>query len=267
MRSSVVLPEPDGPEQRDQLAGRHVQAHVVADGQVAEALGDVADFNAHGGTPRPYDACRAPLDDVLQHQRDQRQRGQQRRDGERRGELVFVVENLDVQRHRVGLAADVAGDDRHRAELAHRPRVAQDHAVEQRPLDVGQRDAPEGLPARRAQHARGFFLFLALRLHQRDQLARDERERDEHRGQHDARHREDDLHVVVAQPRAQPALQAEQQHEDQPGDHRRDRERQVDQREQHVLAAEVELRDRPGRRDAEHQVQRHRDRRPRSASA
>ena len=29
MRSSVVLPEPDGPEQRDQFAGRDVQADVV----------------------------------------------------------------------------------------------------------------------------------------------------------------------------------------------------------------------------------------------
>ena len=38
----------------------------------------------------------------------------------------------------------------------------------------------------------------ALRLHQRDQLARDERERDEDRRQHDAGHGEDDLDVVVA---------------------------------------------------------------------
>ena len=29
MRSSVVLPEPDGPEQGDELAGVDVQAHVV----------------------------------------------------------------------------------------------------------------------------------------------------------------------------------------------------------------------------------------------
>ena len=59
---------------------------------------------------------------------------------------------------------------------------------------------------------------------------------------------------------AEPALRAEQQHEDQARDHRRDRERQVDQRDQQALAAEVELGDRPGRRDAEDQVQRHRDR-------
>ena len=34
--------------------------------------------------------------------------------------FVVVVEHLDVQRHRVGHARDVAGDDRNRAELAHR---------------------------------------------------------------------------------------------------------------------------------------------------
>ena len=72
-------------------------------------------------------------------------------------------------------------------------------------------------------------------------------------------HREDHLQVVVAQPFAEPALQAEHQHVDQAGDHRAHRERQVDQRQQHVLAAEVELGDAPGRGHAEHQVHRHAD--------
>ena len=94
-----------------------------------------------------------------------------------------------MQRHGVGLAADVARDDADRAELAHRPRVAEDHAVEQRPLDVRQRDAPEDLPAAGAEHARRLFLLGALRLHQRDQLAGDEREGDEDRREHDARAR------------------------------------------------------------------------------
>jgi hypothetical protein len=78
---------------------------------------------------------------------------------------------------------------RHRAELAHRPGVGEDHAVQQAPLDVGQGDVPEGLPAVGAEHHRGFFFLLALRLHQRDQLAGDEGEGDEHGGQHDARAR------------------------------------------------------------------------------
>ena len=141
---------------------------------------------------------RAPLDDVLERQRDEREQRQQRRDGERRRELVFVVEDLDVQRQRVRRAADVAGHDRHRAELAHRPRVAEDDAVEQAPFDVRQRDAAERLPAARAEHGRRLLLLGALRLHQRNQLARDERKRDEDRRQHDPRHREDDLEVVLA---------------------------------------------------------------------
>ncbi len=43
-------------------------------------------------------------------------------------------------------------------------------------------------------------------------------------------HREDDLDAVRLEPRPEQALRAEQQHEDQARDHRRDRERQVDQR-------------------------------------
>ena len=44
-----------------------------------------------------------------------------------------------------------------------------------------------------------------------------------------------------------------------PGDDRRDRERQVDQGDQQVLAPEIELGDAPRRRDAEDQVDRHGD--------
>jgi hypothetical protein len=63
------------------------------------------------------------------------------------------------------------------------------------------------------------------------------------------------------QPAAEPALRAEDQHEDQTGDDRRNRERQVDQRDQELLAAELELGDRPGGRHTEDEVERHRDRR------
>ena len=196
---------------------------------------------------------------------DEREHDEQRRDRERRLVLVLVVEDLDVERQRVGPAADVARDDRDRAELAHRARVAQDDAVEQAPLDLRQRDAQERLPAARAEHERGLFFLGALRLHQRDQLARDERERDEHGREHDAGQREDDLDAVLGEPRAEQALRAEQQHEDQAGDHRRDRERQIDQRDQERAAGESEPRDRPRRRDAEDEVERHRDRRRRAA--
>ena len=166
-----------------------------------------------------------------------------------------------MQRHGVGEPADMPGHHGHRAELAHGARVAQQHAVEQAPFDVGQRHAQEDLQAAGAEHARGLLLLGALLLHQRDQLARDEREGDEDRGQHDARHREDDLDVVLGEPRTEEALGAEQEDVDQAGDHRRHRERQVDQRGQQALAGELEFRDRPRRDDAEDDVERHRDRR------
>ncbi len=50
MRSSVVLPQPDGPEQRDELARREIEADVVQRDEVAERFADVADFNAHGAS-------------------------------------------------------------------------------------------------------------------------------------------------------------------------------------------------------------------------
>ena len=97
---------------------------------------------------------RAVLHDCLQHERDEREKREQRRDGERRLELIFVVENLDVQRQRVGQPSDVARDDRHGAELAHRAGVAENDAVEQAPLDVRQRHAEKRLePARRPARA------------------------------------------------------------------------------------------------------------------
>ena len=79
---------------------------------------------------------------------------------------------------------------------------------------------------------RGFLLGVPELLHDRDQLARDEREGDEHRRQHHAGHGEDDLDARARRATVRTALRAEHQHEDQAGDHRRHRERQVDQGDQ-----------------------------------
>ena len=68
------------------------------------------------------------------------------------------------------------GDHRNGAEFAHRAGVAEDDAVEQAPLDIGQRDAAEDLPAAGPQHAGGLFLFGPLGLHERNQFAGDERQ-------------------------------------------------------------------------------------------
>ena len=162
-----------------------------------------------------------------------------------------------MQRHRVGQPADVARHHRHRAKLTHRPRIAQDHAVQQAPLDVGQRHAKEGLPTRCTQHDGGLLLFAALCLHERNQLTRHERKSDENGRQHNAWHGKDDLEVVVRQIRSEPSLRTEQQHVDQARNDRRNGERQVDQREQQVLAAKLELGDGPRCRHAKHHVERH----------
>ncbi|MNZ82663.1 hypothetical protein D3C78_1013670 [compost metagenome] len=118
---------------------------------------------------------------------------------------------------------------------------------------------PEHLPAVGPKQARGLFFLGALLLHQRDQFTGHERHGDEDGRQDDARQGEDNLDVVILQPRPEQALGAEHQHVDQTCDHRRHRERQVDERDQDALATEVVLADAPGGADAEHQVQRHRD--------
>ena len=89
----------------------------------------------------------APFQRDLDDQRDEGKQSKQRGHGEGSREIVFVVENFDMQRHGVGLASDVARDHRHGAELAHGARVAKHHPVKQRPANVGQRYLEEGLPA------------------------------------------------------------------------------------------------------------------------
>ena len=142
----------------------------------------------------------SPFEDGFGAQGDEGESRQKRGDGKGSDEVVLIVKYLHVERHGVGESADVAGDDRHRAEFAHGARVAQQHAVEQRPAHVGQRHSEEGAQARGAQGQRRLLLGRALFLHQRDQLAGDEREGDEDRRQHDAGHGEDDLEVPVVEP-------------------------------------------------------------------
>ena len=63
-----------------------------------------------------------------------------------------------MQWKRVGLAANVTGNDRHGAEFAECAGGAQDHAEQQPPADVGQSDAEENAPAAGAEHQRGLLL-------------------------------------------------------------------------------------------------------------
>ena len=147
-----------------------------------------------------------PFHICFENQRNQGQQRQERSDGKGGGELVLVIENFNVQRHGVRLAANVAGDNRHRAELAHCAGVAEDDAIQQRPFDVRQRDAPERLQARCPKCDRGFFFVAALRLHQRDEFARHEWKRHEDRGQDDAGNGKNDPDVVVLEPAPEPSM-------------------------------------------------------------
>ena len=114
---------------------------------------------------------------------------------------------------------------------------------------------PEGLPPAGAEREGGLFLFRADRLHDGDQLTRHKGKGDEHRRQRDAGDGKNNPEVVRFQPRAQETLAAEQHDQHQTRDHRRHRERQVDERNEHGLAAKVELGDEPGRGESVDHVQ------------
>ena len=230
-------------EQGHEFAALDREAHIVECGEIAERFADVEDFDAHGNgfcrsrlmsgnlfarfsRSPARQAGPASISDVhlrfngfmtsdfpfqngFQNQRDDRQARQERSQGKRGGGIVLIVINLDLQGHGDGFPAKMAGDDRNRAEFAHCAGVAEDHAVEQSPLDVRQGDAPKYLPAAGAQRTGGLLLFVPLRLHERDQLPRHERKGDEKRGEHDAGHREDQMNVISVENRADPALASE----------------------------------------------------------
>src|SRR5258705_5931088 len=218
MRKSEVLPEPDGPSSATNspvstlkltslsaaksskvLLMLRISMLMLSLGQRLLANGaNLACFNV-----------RFPIDSGLERDRHERQDRQQRRHRKRRRGVILVVKYLGMQRQRIGHTADMAGNYGYRAELAHRPRVAQNHAVQEAPLDIRQRHAPESLPTAGAEDARRFFFLAALGLHQRNQLARNERKRDKNSGEHDPRHSENNLDVMLGKPRAEPALQAE----------------------------------------------------------
>src|SRR3546814_7289493 len=84
-----------------------------------------------------------PFDDGFENERHQRKECEQRRDREGGDEIIFIVEDLDMQRHRVGLSAQMAGNDRHRAELPHRARIAEQYAIEQPPADRSEEHTSE----------------------------------------------------------------------------------------------------------------------------
>lgn len=159
--------------------------------------------------------------------------------------------------YRVRQAANVPRDHRDRSKLPHRPRVAEDDAVEKSPLDVRKSDFPEGLPAVGAEGKSGFLFFGVFRLHGGRQFAGDERKRNKKRRQDNRRHGEENLDMTLFQPRAQPTLGPEKRHKKKPRHHRRNRKRQLDERRQETLPHKPKLRDRPRARHSEEEIQRH----------
>ena len=153
MRSSVVLPEPDGPSSATSSPDLIVEIDARASAAKAPKLlvTLLRRRDLHRARPSLLDslgrsAIRAA---TLAISVTSASSASSEATANGADELVFVVENLDMQRHRVGLAADMAGNHRDRAEFAHRARIAQQHAVEQRPFHVRQRDAEERLQAAR----------------------------------------------------------------------------------------------------------------------
>ncbi len=130
-----------------------------------------------------------------------------------------------MQGHGVGQSPNVPGDHRHRAEFAHGSGVAEQDPVHEAPANIGQGDAPKGLPASGTERQRGFLIVLALRLHHGNEFTRNERERDENGRKHDARYREYHPDVVSPEIAAEPAVRTEEQNEDESGNDRRHRER------------------------------------------
>src|SRR5688572_12910256 len=103
-----------------------------------------------------------PFEHGLEHEGQQGKQAQQRSHRESSDKVVLVVKNLDMERHGIGKSTDMTRDHRYRAELAHGAGIAEEHAIQQAPLDVGQSNPPEDLEAAGAEHTRRLLLLAAL---------------------------------------------------------------------------------------------------------
>src|SRR5258708_21671753 len=99
-------------------------------------------------------AAISPLERRLEREGDEGEKSRERGDGEGGEKVVVIVKCLHLERHGVGLAADVTRDDADGPEFARGARVAEQHAIEQAEADVWKRNSPEGLPAGSAERER-----------------------------------------------------------------------------------------------------------------
>src|SRR5438552_3497261 len=134
IRSSVVLPEPEGPSSATSspvfTCRLTSESAVNAPKRLVMLRTSMLIRSPLLARLREI-AARLPLHKILQDQRDQGEQRQERCHSEGPDEVILVVEDLDVQGHRVREPANVPGDDRDGAKLPHGPRVAQDDPVQQ----------------------------------------------------------------------------------------------------------------------------------------
>ena len=129
-------------------------------------------------------------------------------------------------------------------------------------LTLRQRDAKKSLPAVGAKRDRRLLFVGAIRLHHRNQLARDEGKGHEIVASTMPGNRENDPDIVRNQPIAEPALRAEHQY-DRSGRKSPARPRTADRSGSSASSCRETRTWRSPRRppDAENEVERHRDRR------
>ena len=147
-----------------------------------------------------------------------------------------------MQRHRGGLAADVAGDDA--TPRRTRPSRGRCRAARRRGAPSARSAGSRG--RRSASRRRRGSAPPPPRRGPAPASAGSARGRRRGRSRTSSRARcparaKTIGHAVRRQPGAEPALRAEQQHEDEARDHRRDRERQVDEGDQERLAGKSNL--------------------------
>src|SRR3954451_10914562 len=129
IRNSVVLPEPEGPSSASNSPLPTFRSTLSSAANAPNFLTMFLTSMVTWIVPC-LSFVETPFENSLHDQRDQGQHRQQRGNRKRRHELILIVEDLDQQRHGVGLAADMARHDRHRAEFPHGARVAQQYAIQ-----------------------------------------------------------------------------------------------------------------------------------------
>src|SRR6185369_14907804 len=198
-----------------------------------------------------------PLGYRLHHQGNERQKGQQRCHGKGGGVIVFVVENLHLQRYGIGGAADVARHDRDGAELPHCPGITENDTIDDPPPDIRKGHLEEGLKPRCTQHHGGLLFVPPLGFHQRNQFTGNKGESDEDCCQYDPRSGEYDLYVVGFEKWPKPPFTAENENVDQAGDNRRHRKGEIYEGYQQVLPGKAEFGYCPGCDNTENEIEWH----------